>query len=71
MKSLEDNMDIFVSLNTVAVGISLDSIPCKKEWAENLGISKTPLLCDFWPHGMVLSSMVSSGLRMVFPSGRT
>jgi len=53
MKSLEDNLDMFVSLNTVAVGISVDSIPCKKAWAENISISKTPLLCDFWPHGMV------------------
>ena len=53
MKSLEDNLDTFSSLNTVAVGISVDSIPCKKAWAENLGISKTQLLCDFWPHGTV------------------
>ena len=53
MKSLEDNSDVFSSLNTVAVGISVDSVPCKKAWAEKLGISKTPLLCDFWPHGMV------------------
>ena len=53
MKSLEDNLDTFSALNTVAVGISVDSIPCKKAWAENLGISKTQLLCDFWPHGTV------------------
>ena len=53
MKSLEDNLDTFSSLNTVAVGISVDSIPCKKAWAENLSISKTQLLCDFWPHGTV------------------
>jgi peroxiredoxin len=53
MKSLEDNLDTFSSLNTVAVGISVDSIPCKKAWAENLGITKTQLLCDFWPHGTV------------------
>jgi peroxiredoxin len=53
MKSLEDNTGTISSLSTVAVGISVDSVPCKKAWAENLGLSKTRLLCDFWPHGMV------------------
>ena len=53
MKSLEDNREIFSTLNTIAVGISVDSVPCKKAWAESLGITHTPLLCDFWPHGAV------------------
>jgi len=53
MKSLEDNVDTFSSLNTVAVGISVDSVPCKKAWAEKLGITRTRLLSDFWPHGLV------------------
>jgi peroxiredoxin len=53
MKSLEDNAEKFAALNTVPVGISVDSIPCKKAWAENLAITRTPLLCDFWPHGKV------------------
>jgi peroxiredoxin len=37
----------------VAVGISIDSVPPKKAWAENLGIKATRLLSDFWPHGGV------------------
>jgi peroxiredoxin len=53
MKSLEDNREDFSALNTIAVGISVDSVPCKKAWAETLGITHTPLLCDFWPHGVV------------------
>jgi peroxiredoxin len=53
MKSLEDNVDTFSSLNTVAVGISVDSVPCKKAWAESLGITRTRLLSDFWPQGLV------------------
>ena len=53
MKSLEDNRDVFSDLNTIVVGISVDSLPCKKAWAESLGITHTPLLCDFWPHGAV------------------
>jgi peroxiredoxin len=53
MKSLEGNRDTLTSLGTIAVGLSVDSVPCKKAWAENMGISHTSLLCDFWPHGHV------------------
>lgn len=53
MKSLEENREALESQNTVAVGISVDSVPCKKAWAESLGIKDTHLLCDFWPHGKV------------------
>jgi peroxiredoxin len=53
MKSLEENREALAALNTVAVGISVDSVPCKKAWADHLGIKNTSLLCDFWPHGRV------------------
>jgi peroxiredoxin len=53
MKSLEDNFEELAALNTVAFGISVDSVPCKKAWAEHLEISKTQFLSDFWPHGGV------------------
>jgi peroxiredoxin len=53
MKSLEENADRLAKLNTVPVGISVDSVPCKKAWADSLKILRTPLLCDFWPHGKV------------------
>lgn len=53
MKSLEDNKKVFDSFNTIAVGISVDSIPCKKAWAKSIGIESTSLLSDFWPHGEV------------------
>lgn len=54
MKSLEGNHDRFEDFNTVAVGVSVDTVPSKKAWAEELGIENTPLLCDFWPHGEVI-----------------
>ena len=53
MKSLEEHHDALATLNTVAVGISVDSVPCKKAWADHLDIKNTPLLSDFWPHGNV------------------
>lgn len=51
MKLLEKNHQRFDDLNTVALGISVDSVPSKKAWAEAIGIAKTKLLSDFWPHG--------------------
>jgi peroxiredoxin len=53
MKSLETSREVFSSLGCIPVGISVDSKPCKKEWAKSLGITGTRLLCDFWPHGAV------------------
>jgi peroxiredoxin len=53
MKSLEENRARFMAANCVPVGISVDSMPCKKAWAKSLAIRETPLLCDFWPHGAV------------------
>ncbi|MFC2062616.1 peroxiredoxin [Chloroflexota bacterium] len=53
MQSLEANTDTFASLNTIPLGISIDSVPTKKAWAENLGIKNTRLLSDFWAHGYV------------------
>jgi peroxiredoxin len=53
MKSLEKKKEDFDSLNTVAVGVSVDTVPSKKAWAESLGIKSTRLLSDFWPHGKV------------------
>lgn len=53
MQSLEANKDVFESLNTVAVGLSVDTIPSKRAWAKELGITSTRLLADFWPHGHV------------------
>jgi len=53
MKSLEKSKEAFDSLNTVAVGVSVDTVPSKKAWAKSLSIKSTRLLSDFWPHGKV------------------
>jgi peroxiredoxin len=53
MKALESNKERFDLLNTVALGLSVDTVPSKKAWAQTLSIQHTPLLCDFWPHGKV------------------
>ncbi len=51
MIDLEKNFETFQELNTVALGISVDSTFCKHAWADNIGVKKTILLSDFWPHG--------------------
>ena len=53
MKALEVSKDILAGLNTVALGISVDSVPSKNAWAKDLKIAETRLLSDFWPHGGV------------------
>jgi peroxiredoxin len=51
MQALEANFPEFEKLNTVALGMSVDSVPSKTAWAKELGVSKTSLVADFWPHG--------------------
>jgi len=53
MKSLEGHFDLLTKLNTVALGIGVDSSPSNKAWAKALNIEKTRLVSDFWPHGEV------------------
>lgn len=53
MISIEKNKKKFDRINTVAVGISIDSVPTKKAWSLELGIKNIRLLSDFWPHGKV------------------
>ncbi len=56
MKALEENKTVLAELNTVALGLSVDSVPCKNAWAKELGVADTKLLSDFWPHGGVAIS---------------
>jgi peroxiredoxin len=51
MRSLEVKHDALAKLNTVPMGISVDSVPCKKAWADYLKLEKTEILADFWLHG--------------------
>jgi peroxiredoxin len=53
MKALEENYERFEELNVVPVGISVDSVPTKKAWAEHMGLKRLRILSDFWPHGEV------------------
>jgi peroxiredoxin len=53
MKSLEQNSEVFDELKTVPLGLSVDTVPSKHAWAHDLGLKKTRLLADFWPHGSV------------------
>jgi peroxiredoxin len=53
MKALEEHFAAFKALNTYPVGLSIDSVPSKKMWAESMGLKNLRLLADFWPHGAV------------------
>ena len=51
MQSLDKHWEDFRKLNTIAVGINVDSVPSKKAWADFIGVQSTRFLSDFWPHG--------------------
>ncbi|GMA98640.1 redoxin domain-containing protein [Pelosinus sp. IPA-1] len=53
MKALEANFEKFKEANTIPLGFSVDSSPCKKAWANELNIRNVSLPADFWPHGKV------------------
>lgn len=57
MRALEANKDKLASLNTVALGMSVDPVPSKKAWGAVLSIQQTKLLSDFWPHGKLAKDM--------------
>jgi peroxiredoxin len=57
MQSLEKNKKVFDKFNTIAVGLSVDSVPSKAAWAKAIKIKHTKLLADFWPHGKVAKSL--------------
>jgi peroxiredoxin len=57
MKALDDNYGKFEELNTVALGLSIDTTASKKAWAESLKINELDLLSDFWPHGGIASKL--------------
>jgi peroxiredoxin len=57
MKALEDNLETFVQLKTVPLGLSIDQPFCKSAWARELDIKQVRLLSDFWPHGQVAKNL--------------
>jgi peroxiredoxin len=57
MKALEENLQTFVQLKTVPLGLSIDQPFCKSAWAKELDIKQVRLLSDFWPHGQVAKNL--------------
>lgn len=43
----------FDGMNTQVLGLSVDSVPAHRAWAEQLGGIDYPMLADFYPHGEV------------------
>lgn len=53
MQSLEKHFKTFDLLNTVPIGLSVDTIPSKQAWAKSLKVKSLRMLADFWPHGKI------------------
>lgn len=57
MEALEAESETIEALNAQAFGLSVDASPTKKAWADAIGVVKTRLLSDFWPHGGVAKAL--------------
>ncbi|MCY4029719.1 MAG: redoxin domain-containing protein [Acidobacteria bacterium] len=53
MTGYEAERDWFADRDTVLVGVSVDAVPSKVEWAKSLGGISYDLVSDFHPHGAV------------------
>ncbi len=53
MKAYETERDWFAEHDTRVLGVSVDAVPSKIEWAKSLGGISYDLLSDFHPHGAV------------------
>jgi peroxiredoxin len=57
MQELDAALDAIEKLNTVPLGISVDTSASKKAWAESMKLKELDLLADFWPHGAVADKL--------------
>ncbi len=57
MKSIEANISEFNRLNTLCLGISIDTVFTKKAWSRDIGIKSFSMLADFWPHGEIAQNL--------------
>jgi peroxiredoxin len=56
MLSIEVNYENFTALNTVPVGLSVDSLPTKEAWSRDMKLKDLKILSDFWPNAAVVKS---------------
>jgi len=54
MKALEAHFNDMAALNVVPVGISVDAVPSKKLWSDDMKLKNLRILSDFWPHGAIV-----------------
>jgi len=54
MEALEAHFAEITALNTIPVGISVDAVPSKKLWSDDMKLKNLRILADFWPHGEVI-----------------
>jgi peroxiredoxin len=54
MEAIEAHFADFTSLDTIPVGISVDAVPSKKLWSDDMKLKNLRILSDFWPHGEVV-----------------
>ena len=46
----------FEAVDTLVLGITVDSVDSNAAWVESLGTENIPVLSDYWPHGQMSQS---------------
>lgn len=69
MQVLEENYQKFEDNNTVPLGLSVDPVPSKSAWADDMELNNLKLVSDFWPHGE-FSTKVGNFIKEQGFSGR-
>ncbi|MGM0413676.1 MAG: redoxin domain-containing protein [Bacillota bacterium] len=57
MKDLDQHYQDFIDNDTIPFGISMEPVPTKKAWAQNLELKDLKILSDFYPLGFAARMM--------------
>jgi peroxiredoxin len=56
LPAYEADLARFEAVDTLVLGITVDSVDSNAAWAESLGVENVSVLSDYWPHGQMSQS---------------
>ncbi len=56
MPAYKADLARFEAVDTLVLGITVDSVDSNAAWVESLGVENVPVLSDYWPHGQMSQS---------------
>ena len=56
MPAYEADLARFEAVDTLVLGITVDSVDSNAAWVESLEVENIPVLSDYWPHSQMSQS---------------